>query len=366
MKDKLLSDTISYLKFPLSVLVVFGHFNLMDKGFSVDGIMYDLKGCDVTLIKYIVLILSHELAHIAVPIFFIISGFLFFKEDRFDKEIYTNKIRKRIKSLAVPYFLWNLIAFIIKLITSLSSKNVEIHFSIPRLFNTFFYCDNYNGVFVMLSGPNKSAYPIDVPMWYVRDLMLIVIVSPLLYYVLKKAGIWFLVVSGLLWYITKTGFVSNYGYIFLTAQFYFSLGGYLRIKKLNMINEMRRFRLAPLLWVLLIIIDLIYNNPYAYYAGMFMGVFSMVQMVSRLLESGKVKVNKFLTDCSFFVFALHFLIMKRIAIAIFSILHLPNNQYVLFMAYFLIPTITIVICMLLYSLLKHKFPTFCNLLTGGR
>lgn len=104
MKDKLFSDTITYLKFPLIVLVVFAHFNLIDRGFSVDGIMYDLKGCDVTLIKYILLILSHELAHVTVPIFFIISGFLFFKEDTFDKDIYTNKIRKRIKIFSGSLF----------------------------------------------------------------------------------------------------------------------------------------------------------------------------------------------------------------------------------------------------------------------
>lgn len=364
--NSLLSDTIAFLKFPLIVLVVLGHFNLIEKGFTVNGVMYDLKGDDVGVIKYIVFLFSHALAHTTVPLFFIISGFFFFKEDEFNKEIYLDKIRKRIKSLAVPFFLWNLIAIIIKLIASISSKNVEFHFSIPRLFNTFFYCDNYNGLFVLLNASNKDAYPIDVPMWYIRDLMIMAIVSPLIYYLLKKMGLWFLIVPGLLWYSTKTGIVSLDGYYFITALFFFSWGGYLGVNKLNMIDEMRRFRYAPLLWALLIVIDAIYNHPSVFYASILVGVFSIVQIAAWLLESGKVKVNKFLVDCSFIVYAFHFLIIKRIATLIFSTLHLPNNQYVLFLAYIIIPSITILICMLIYLLVKHKLPTLCNLLTGGR
>lgn len=97
-----------------------------------------------------------------------------------------------------------------------------------------------------------------------------------------------------------------------------------------------------------------------------MGVFSIVQIASWLLESGKIKVNKFLVDCSFFIYAFHTLILKRIATLVFSTLHLPNNQYVLFVAYIIIPSITIVVCILLYLLVKHKLPALCKLLTGGR
>ena len=144
------------------------------------------------------------------------------------------------------------------------------------------------------------------------------------------------------------------------------MGGYLGVNKLNMIDEMRRFRYAPLLWALLIVIDAIYNHPSVFYASILVGVFSIVQIAAWLLESGKVKVNKFLVDCSFIVYAFHFLIIKRIATLVFSTLHLPNNQYVLFLAYIIVPSITIIICMLLYLLLKHKLPALCNLLTGGR
>ena len=70
------SDVISFLKFPLMVLVVYGHFNLLEKGFTVNGVMYDLKGVDVGLIKYVVFLLSHFMPLVTVPIFFIISGYL--------------------------------------------------------------------------------------------------------------------------------------------------------------------------------------------------------------------------------------------------------------------------------------------------
>ena len=366
-KDKLLSDTITYLRFPLIVGVVFIHFNLVDKGFSANGINYDLNGGNVDLVRYVVLLFSDVLPSLSVPLFFIFSGFLFFYNmDRLDGETYKKKLIKRFWTLAIPYFLWNLIAFMIKLTTSLSSKTLEIHFTLSRLFNTFFYCDNWNGVFVLLTDTNKEAYPIDVPMWYVRDLMLMVLVSPLIYYVLKKARIWIVLFWGGLWYMVKTGTVQSCGFIFITATFFFTWGGYYSICRQDFIEDMRRFKYAPLFWVITIMIDLVHGNSFVHCMVIILGVFSVVQIASYLLESGKVKVNKFLADCSFFVFALHFLIMKRIATATFSIFHLPNNQYVLFMAYIIIPTITIVICMLLYSLLKYKLPALCNLMTGGR
>ena len=204
-------------------------------------------------------------------------------------------------------------------------------------------------------------------MWYVRDLMLMVLFSPFFYYVLKKIGIGFVALMGILWYFTKVGLFPDFGFDFFTAFFFFSWGGFFRIKKVDLIFELRRFKLATLFWILTIVVDLICNNGYVHYLCIILGIYSIVQITSNLLESKRITTNNtFLADCSFFVFASHILIMKRMATTIFYILKIPNNDWILLFTYFIVPFLTIVLCMLLYSLLRKKMPFFCGLLTGGR
>ena len=52
----------------------------------------------------------HSINIVAVPVFFIISGYFFFYQTKaFGKEAYSKKLRKRIKTLLIPYLLWNLL-----------------------------------------------------------------------------------------------------------------------------------------------------------------------------------------------------------------------------------------------------------------
>ena len=49
---------------------------------------------------------SFGVTRIAVPIFFIISGFLFFKDAQNEYPRFNQKILKRFKTLVIPYFFW--------------------------------------------------------------------------------------------------------------------------------------------------------------------------------------------------------------------------------------------------------------------
>lgn len=52
---------------------------------------------------------------------------------------------------------------------------------------------------------------------------------------------------------------------------------------------------------------------------------------------------------------------------VFVVLNLPdNNPYVMIMFYFLVPIISVLICLTLYTLLKRYLSGICSLLTGGR
>ena len=137
--DALLSSTISYLRFPLTVGIVFIHFHL-DTGLDIRGTVHGLDNPDWYF--FIVTTISQVLARIGVPLFFVISGFLFFYHCRFNCDVYKRKLRSRFKSLFMPFIIWNIIALLYSMkcflpILSSFYRPLEIDFSIVRLINTF-------------------------------------------------------------------------------------------------------------------------------------------------------------------------------------------------------------------------------------
>lgn len=88
-----ISKTINLLRFPLMLLVVCMHF-------SGGGDNTTLLYCN--LMQFGLIYFST-----AVPIYFAISGYLFWKGN--DLFQYKNKIQKRVYSLIIPYLLWNLL-----------------------------------------------------------------------------------------------------------------------------------------------------------------------------------------------------------------------------------------------------------------
>lgn len=107
-KDKitweLQSESLKALRFPLAVMVVFIHsFGLTDYNLPNWS---NLSGMDINVA--IQILFSHVLSHVAVPAFFLISGYFFFyKVTNFDFATYKGKLRKRVHTLLIPYLLWN-------------------------------------------------------------------------------------------------------------------------------------------------------------------------------------------------------------------------------------------------------------------
>lgn len=89
------------LRFPLAILVVFVH------GFRADIDITELHASsftDAAVYDYIRVFFSVVIARSAVPIFFIISGYLLFlKVEEYNKAVYFSKLRKRWHSLVIPY-----------------------------------------------------------------------------------------------------------------------------------------------------------------------------------------------------------------------------------------------------------------------
>jgi len=81
-------------------------------------------------------------------------------------------------------------------------------------------------------------------MWFVRDLMVIVLLSPVVYWLVKKTKGFFVLLIAL-FYVSGV-WIDIHGLTSATV-FYFSAGAYFSIFGKNLIVELKRFRLPSYL-----------------------------------------------------------------------------------------------------------------------
>ena len=99
MEEKFFRNKIQVYSFFSSLLVIFIHaFNLNTYGIDKSN----------PIVYWIEMIISQDIGLLAVPMFFVISGFLFFRTVS-DYGSITVKQKKRIKTLLIPYLLWTTI-----------------------------------------------------------------------------------------------------------------------------------------------------------------------------------------------------------------------------------------------------------------
>lgn len=381
-EDKLISETISLLRFPLTVFVVFIHYNMGVRGFSLHGVTYGLDAPE--WFRWVTAFFSDVLPRTAVPLFYIISGYLFFRGGSFDTDVYLRKLSTRASTLLVPYLLWNVIAVLVQLSHRLpflstvfpSAHLMEVQLTPLRLFRTFF--DNYWNRGILVTPENDGMvselpYPADGPLWYVRDLMVMVLLAPVVWWLVRRAGRWLVIVLGAVWYLRPLLFPmwgDGWGTMLLDAAFFFSWGAYYGIRGLSPLNGIPKLWPVALIYLPLAIADALTKgweyNIFIHKAGIVLGIVAIVRIATYLVETGKARASAMLAGSSFLVFALHTLVMDDIGKVLFTVLHLTPDVGTLLLLYFIVPSITILFCLAVYVALRRLAPPLCRLLTGGR
>ena len=115
--EALQSKTIDYLRFPMALAVVFIH---SPGDVPMSPVHYDAFTWP-DFYNLLRIVFSHVLTHIAVPVFYVISGYLYFLNvKQWSKSEYKRKSRSRLYTLVIPYLLWNVAAlFLLALVVML-------------------------------------------------------------------------------------------------------------------------------------------------------------------------------------------------------------------------------------------------------
>ena len=127
--------------------------------------------------------------------------------------------------------------------------------------------------------------------------------------------------------------------------------------------------LCYITYPVLVIINLLFPETaiaaYAYNVSILTGIVFTMNLCELLIRKEKIQIHPLLTESSFFIFALHGLIISKIIKLSILMLH-PQSSLYLLIIYFSIPILTIAISLFIYSLTKKLFPRLTSVLTGGR
>ena len=382
--NPLTSRTINWLRIALVLLVLFVHVHpdhnphwlTMDNlsGQPFGWVIFSIAGTFI-----------NKFAFIAVPLFFAISGYLFFQKlESWSWPIWKQKIRSRVKTLLIPYIVFNSICAISLLCLSLKAGNgwslegayeARIPF-VGWLWNGVSYCQGWKN---WLGMDMQLYYPLDVPLWFVRDLMVMLAISPAIHWLIRKGGIVYLGFSGIAYCLgilcCAPGFSTN-------ALFFFSLGAFAAIRGMDPVEWSRR----NIKWILPIFASFWFaasmivqpGNAQSFENLMFIfGIpvcfwIAVAIIQHRKTESAPSKPDySFLTGACFFVYCIHMVNFGswnllswagQVGTQVFNL----NHPVIAAVAYISEIALIMAVGILAYLILQRFAPRLSRILTGGR
>ena len=298
---------------------------------------------------------------LANPLFFCISGFLFFNGINSIKDCYP-KIKKRGRTLLVPYIIWNII-FVIWFVVLQNLPGISSMIN-SDVVGEITHNGLLNGLYVVF------IKPIAFQLWFVRDLMLYVIFSPVIFFLLKHTKC-FLPIA--LFIISWLGLMYLPSGIRLWGAFFFVLGGliavYYSLEKVSSVLKKPVIIIALLLYVVNALLTPLVEEliPGSGVLFMLCGVIAIWGGYDLLIKNEDSKlVNKlaFGGGYSFFVYCFHepvLNIIKKVGLKV-----LGASDVSLTILYVVNPLVMCAIAILLAMMLQRYIPKIYSILMGGR
>lgn len=338
-----ISKTITALRFPICVMVVFIHSTL---SVNIGGVDAMAGGGYYVIHDYV----SYGLCASAVPLFFLISGFLYFKgcESQFGLKDYMAKNRKRLRTLLIPYLLWNI--FTLLLFGAVQTLMPHMMSGKHTLIVDYSLRD-----WLMAFWNAGEGFPINGPMWFIRDLIVLSLLSILIYPFIKNKLI------GL--------FIVILFFAFGIRGEYFILGAWLGVHGIDFVNHCKKIWIIAIIGYFVLVginmslDDTIHNVIKSIHE--FLGVIAITGLFGRIYERGEIGRNVlFLSGTTFFIYAFHQ--QPLLMICKLWKKFMPSSDIFDITGYFLLPFVIIAISVLLYIGMQRIAPKTLAVLTGGR
>lgn len=300
---------------------------------------------------------------VAVPLFYMISGFLFFLKVPAGFRSIGEKIHKRVRTLLVPYLLANILTFLFYVILNLIAFKVT---AIDRVVN-FKVLDVvfHDGIWATLELVFINP-PIAFQLWFVRDLLVVILLSPIIWFVLKSISA--TVMSRGIFVIALLGIFILYGSNGYCAAFiWFSAGGFIALSPTRM--PQKRVNIPVLIMAATIYVGLSWGlsqNADTNYLCRYIPLIGIPVFWYGYDRSYRLFQPIYMREAvkyTFFVYLIHEPLLN-----IFKKLPLlaSRSEAMLIGCYILIPIIFYLSVCFFGAFMKKSFPKAYAIYTGGR
>ena len=362
------STIVSRLRFPLILLVVYVH------SFGIPAEDTNVPLLHSGFYEMVRTLLSGMIAHSAVPTFFFISGFLmFYRVEGYSLQLYRTKMRNRFFSLLIPYIIWNLIAlgvwFVRQIDMGLAADEVVSHYMEKGIFSCFW-------IFYMIGGGSVDWFgnvshltaPIDLPLWFLRDLIVVSICSPVVYFVIRRGRGWALSFLAVLF---LSGLFQNCPGLSSCCVFFYSFGAWFSITKRDFATFFHRF-FQPALWLYVLLLGIMVWRHGTEAASMLFPLLRLIGMFVFLgfaewgVRHTSSSLPSVFAEGSFFVFAVHYVIFLSFVDQLVGTVLPTTHEVTHALQYLVTPLIKTCLYIAVYYLLKRWMPQVTSILVGKR
>lgn len=346
------STTLNIARFVMTWAVIFLH------GYTSVQMYPDIMA--MPGYRAITKVFGLQFGDVGVPAFFAISGYLFFYGYEQTLVSYLSKLKRRFHSLLIPYLFWNALFLVVFYIAEFI-PSVRGLFNEGRGLVQDYTLTDYLRAFW---SEERTSAPLLNQLWFVRNLMVLMAFSPLIYYLIKRFRSFGIFIMAVMWY-----FGAELYYLANTL-FFFFLGAWFSINGKSFVESVNQYRkLIIISFLLLASFDLVfmyYPVSHWFHRGeLLLGTPFALTVLSWMVEKGYAKNITFLSSSSFFVYVIHDPMLRFIRK--FSLCYLDHNSEVqMIFAYFSSIAIDLLIAYLVYWLLSKYVPKFLSIVSGGR
>lgn len=327
----------------MGVLLI--HSNLRDGGIGTTGVLNNFQH---------IMCLIFPMA--SVPVFFCLSGYFLF-----NKYNYLDKLKTRFKSLVVPFVVWCLIGlaivYMLQVVLGLESMFAN---SKTKLIKDFTFVDYIRSFWDIRDG----SFPITSPLWYLRDLIVLVAMSPIVKWCVDRIG-WLFV--GVVFVLAFFGL--HIGPLSISSLLYFALSATCMIKGTDDFSRIGGGKILYISIVLLIASCLCYIMQWNTLRDSFSLLYavSCIPSLYYICSYKNIRESQLLqkiTGASFFIYLFHEPWLGYLQKACYRFVHLP--EWTACFMLFVFPIIILMTGYLFYSFLKRYMPKTLSMLTGSR
>lgn len=333
---------IDCLRFFFVILVVMFHMNgralICNESSIQDFYIFNVLNYIFTTVPPIV----------SIPGLFAISGYLFFANvTEWNFSVYKSKIQHRVYSLLIPFVIWNLMKFITSAIISYHNGGMN---GIVQMVN-----DN-GGWLIFWNGAFPCHNPLMMVTWYLRDLIVMSLLTPILYFLIRKShyALWLvLVVCGLTDFWPTDNVCTAYNLSF------FVLG--ITLSQFEIKFKLGKW--SNLLILFMAVLALYFCNVFD--STLLGYVTTLLMLISLYNYFGLyINIKEEITSASTFVYLGHgFFVLSAFSIIINKCIPI-DNELCMCLRYILTPVITIMFLVVSDHLLQKKCPGLHRILVG--